>query len=183
METLRHRTHTMAAFEAVLREARTDLNLREEDYFSPVCVAYALLKEGERPEEVSKLVSWREFEQLSAAVLRASGFAVKENVILTKPRVQIDLVAAGGSTLLSVDCKHYGRQNSPSSLAGFAKNQLRRSGLLRRKTQDPRPIVSVILSLSEPEGKFVEGVAVVPIRTLQSFLNSIDSYHSALELK
>ena len=166
-----------------LYSACEDLGLAEQAVLSPVCVAYALLKQTTRPEQVSRLLSWREFEQLAAALLRASGFEVKENMILTKPKAQIDAVAYGTSMILCVDCKHYRREPSAASLQKFAIAQLRRSGLLRKKTDDPRPIASVILSASEPEGGCVEGVAVVPIRTLRSFLTSLDSYTELFELR
>lgn len=146
-------------------------------------MSYALLKMGAQPDEVSRLLSWREFEQLSAALLKVSGYEIKENVILTKPRAQLDIVAKGTSLVLNLDCKHYRRGHSPSSLAKLAAAQLKRSGLLRKKTGDPRPIASVILCMSEPEGKFVEGVAVVPVRTLRSFLSSVDSFSDLLEMK
>ena len=171
------------ALQESLSFACTDLGLGEEETLSPACVAYALLKHGNQPEEVSRLLSWREFEKLAAALLRVGGFVVKENLTLTRPRAQIDAVAFGTSMILCVDCKHYRREPGPASLQKFATAQLRRSALLRKKTQDPRPIASVILSVSEPEGSFVEGVAVVPVRTLRSFLTSLDSYTELFELR
>ena len=166
-----------------LDDARAELGLGEGDALSPVCVAYALLKLRVQPEEVSRMLTWREFEGLAGALLRASGFEVRENLFLTKPRAQIDVVARGASLTLSIDCKHYGREPGPSSLARFARAQLRRSELLRKKTYDPRPIASVILSMSEPEGSFIEGVAVVPVRALRSFLTNLDSFTDRFELR
>ncbi len=166
-----------------LSEALEDLGLGDEEAISPVSVGYALIKLGAQSEEVSRLLSWREFERLSAAILRASGYAVRDNLVLTKPRAQIDIVAAGVSIILSIDCKHYRRGHSPSALAGFARDQLRRSSIYRTKVDDSRPIASVILSMSEPEGSFVEGVAVVPIRALRSFLTTVDSYTGLLDLR
>ena len=166
-----------------LEDARADLGLGEEYALSPVCVAYALLKLRAEPEEVSRLLSWQEFEKLAGALLRAAGFTVSENVVLTRPRAQIDVVARGTSAILSIDCKHYRREQGPSSLRRVAQAQLKRSSLLRAKSQDKLPIVTVILSMSEPEGKFEEGVAVVPIRTLRSFLSTLDSYYDLLDLR
>ncbi len=166
-----------------LDEARADLGLPEESSLSPVCVAYALLKLQTEPEEVSRLLSWRDFEGLAGALLRAGGFEVRKNVVLTKPRAQIDVVGYGSSTVLSVDCKHYRQEPGPSAQTKFAWAQLRRSALLRLKTHDPRPIASVILTISEPEGKFVEGVAIVPVRTLRSFLTNLDSYRDMFDLR
>lgn len=180
---LRRRVTSVKALEGILDGACADLCLDPAQALSAVCVSYALLKIGAEPEQVSRLLSWREFEQLSASLLRASGYQVRENVVLTRPRAQLDVVATGASIILSIDCKHYRREHSPSSLLAFARNQLRRSGLLREKTDDRRLIASVILSVSEPEGKFVEGVAIVPIRALRSFLNSFDSYRDFLTLE
>lgn len=159
------------------------MGLAEEEATSPVSVGYALLKMGAPSEDVSRLLTWREFERLSAAVLRASGYSVRENVILTKPRAQLDIVATGNSIVLSIDCKHHRRGHSPSDLARFARRQLVRSTLYRKKVDDPRPIASVILSMSEPEGRFVQGVAVVPVRTLRSFLTSLDSHAGLFDLR
>jgi hypothetical protein len=183
ISALQSRTKGVESLRDALADACSDLRLGPEEATTPVCIGYALLKLGVMPEDVSKMLSWREFEQLSAAIIRVSGYAVKENLVLKKPRAQLDVVATGDSLLLSIDCKHYRRGHSASALAKFAQDQLRRSALLRMKLDDRRPIASVILSMSEPEGKFVEGVAVVPIRALRSFLTTIDSYLSLLELK
>jgi len=168
--------------EVALRAAASDLGLGEGWLLSPACAAYALLKLNFQVEQVSKLLSWQEFERLAALLFRAAGFQVRANVVLTKPRAQIDVVASGESSVLSVDCKHYRREQGPSALERAALAQLRRSSLLRKKSDDPRPIASVILSMSEPDGKFVKGVAVVPVRTLSSFLNTLDAYTQYLEL-
>jgi hypothetical protein len=63
----------------------------------------------------------------------------------------------------------------------MAEKQLARSSLVRKSHPQAPPIASVILSFSAYQGAFVDGVAVVPIRALRSFLNSIDSYRDKLE--
>lgn len=166
-----------------LYEAGGEMGLPAGEHASPLCAAYSLLKLNFQADEVSRMLSWRDFERLAGLLLRASGYGVRDNVVLTKPRAQIDVVASGPSLVLAVDCKHYQREQGPSSLERAASAQLNRSALLRRKTSDARPIASVILSMSEPEGRFVGGVAVVPIRTLRSFLTTLDSYGPYLELK
>ncbi len=183
LDLLQRTLASASAVQESLSASRLDLGLEEEEILSPACVAYALLKNSAQPEEVSRLLSWREFEQLAAALFRAAGFEVKENIVLTKPRAQIDAVAFGTSMILCIDCKHYRREPGPASIQKFATAQLRRSGLFRKKTNDPRPIASVILSMFEPEGSFAEGVAVVPVRTLRSFLTSLDSYTELFELR
>lgn len=146
------------------------------DYGSQALLALALCRQGARPEEVSAFLDWAEFESFCSRLLVASGYSVKENVVLKKPRAQIDLVAFGPSLVLSVDCKHWKKEHAPSALKDLAARQIRRSRLLRRTYVEAKPIVSAILSFSASQGTFVDGVAIIPLRTLRGFLGSIESY-------
>jgi hypothetical protein len=139
-------------------------------------VAVSLCSLGAPLEEVSELLSWREFEAFCADLLRSAGYEVRENVRLRKPTAQIDLVAVGTSLVLSVDCKHWKRGASASTLARVAREQHKRNGLLRRNSVDLPPIVSVIITLAQQEERFVAGAAVVPLYSLHSFLSSVDEY-------
>ncbi|HZW84367.1 MAG TPA: restriction endonuclease [Nitrososphaerales archaeon] len=167
----------------VLKDSARDLGFGEEMVLDPVCVAYALLKLDVQLDEVSRLLTWKDFERLAGALFRAAGYQVKENLYLRKPRAQIDLVAYGPSTILAVDCKHWGRGVPGSTFRKAAQDQLKRCEMLRRKLDDSRPIGAMILALSPPEGTFVEGVPVVPVRTLRSFLGELESYASLMEFR
>ena len=147
-----------------------------------VLSALDLIASGMPEEEAARSLTWRDFEGFCAQLLRASGYSVRENVYLSRPRAQIDLVATGPLCVISLDCKHWKRAPSLSALEGFALAQLRRSRLLRKGLDDPRPIISVVLSFSESAGSFVEGVAVVPLRTLRNFLETVESYSELLEM-
>ncbi|MDA4124623.1 MAG: restriction endonuclease [Thaumarchaeota archaeon] len=168
--------------QSILESTAEEMGVRS-DSGDRALVALALCQSGWRPEDVAKHLSWKEFEAFCSKLFRASGYEVTENVVLIRPRVQIDMVARGRSHLLSVDCKHWKRSHSPSVLMRFARDQLRRSDLLRKRIADPNPIVSVILSFSEPSGSFAEGVAVVPLGALRSFLDSVESYSEFLSLR
>jgi hypothetical protein len=148
----------------------------------PVLAALDLVASGVSGEEAARSLTWKDFEGFCAQLLRASGYVVKENVCLSRPRAQIDLVATGPLLIISLDCKHWKRTPSRSVLESFALAQLRRSRLLRRSLDDPTPIASVILSFSESAGSFVEGVAVVPLRALRDFLETVESYSGLLQM-
>lgn len=131
---------------------------------------------GFPPEEVSRLISWQEFEQFCGGLLRACGFSVKRNIVLTKPRVQLDLVATGVSACLAVDCKHWARSGGPAVLTSAALAQLRRAEVLRTKQPRLPPIGAVILTLGYSRHRFIEGVAVVPVYSIRDFVAGIGSY-------
>ena len=147
----------------------------------PGLVAVSLCSLGVPPEEVSSLLSWKEFESFCADVLRSSGFEVRENVRLRKPTAQIDIVARGTSIVLSIDCKHWKRGASASVLAKVAGDQHRRNKQLRTTIPEAPPIVSVVITLAQQTDRFASGAAVVPLFALRSFLNSVDEYLELLE--
>ncbi len=140
----------------------------------PILIAMALCSLGLLPQEVSRYLDWGEFEDFCAKLLLASGLEVQDNLHLNRPRAQIDIVAKSSAVVLAIDCKHWSSSFPPSTVRRFARAQIRRSEILRRRIgDDGRPILSVILTLSEQTERFVEGVAVVPLRTLRDFLESL----------
>ena len=138
--------------------------------------ATALVATGYPIEEVSNRVAWQDFERLASFVFRAWGYKVVHSLYLHSPKAQLDVVASSSSVVLSVDCKHYARTHSPSQLRNFAKAQRKRSTLLRTAGGEKKPVYSVVLTMLDSEDRFCEGVAIVPILRLGSFLNSIEVY-------
>jgi hypothetical protein len=177
--TLVKATGSSQAADAILNSTAKEVGVTW-DQSSPMLAALALCKLGTRPEEVCSSLDWREFERFCSGLLKASNYEVMEDVRLRRPRAQIDIVALCPSHLISIDCKHWMRRHSNSVLHRFAQEQLVRSSLLRLNGPDKRPIFTAILSFSQPSGEFVDGVAVVPIRTLRDFLGSIESYSGLL---
>ena len=147
-----------------------------------VLAALELMKSGAAEEDAARHLSWRDFEQFCAYLFKAGGYTVENNVLLSHPRAQIDLVAVGPIFVISLDCKHWKRAPSRSRLEEIAEAQLRRSKLLRARLRDSGPIVSAIVTYSEPQERFVNGVAVVPVRTLGNFIQTVESYPDLLEV-
>ena len=143
--------------------------------------ALVAMRLGLTPGTVTRHLGWKDFESFCAMVFRSRGFEVKENLTLTKPRAQIDLVAVGPSYVVCVDCKRWKRDHSPSVLKRFASAQKRRSSLLRKVVGEPKPILSAIISVSAARGDFVDGVAIIPIGALTGFLDSAEAYLDRFE--
>ncbi|MDH3853509.1 MAG: hypothetical protein OES23_03565, partial [Nitrosopumilus sp.] len=55
-------------------------------------IAMALLVKGFPIDELSIALNWRDFEGLTAEILSSKNFAVMKNMMLTKPRMEIDVV-------------------------------------------------------------------------------------------
>jgi hypothetical protein len=142
---------------------------------------YAGKLEAQLKQEVAELLDWKEFEAFCADLLRTRGFTVEENLTVTRPRAQIDLLASSDLITLAIDCKHWKRAMGTAALARCVDAQRGRARLLRAKRQSNRPIATVILALSDEPVRFVGGAAVVPLRTLGSFLDAMAGYSEMLE--
>jgi Holliday junction resolvase len=136
----------------------------------------AAVKAGASLEDVSKTLTWKEFESFCAALLRAKGFVVLENLTLTKPRAQVDIVARSSSMALVADCKHWAKDMGQSSLDRVIVAQAKRAHLLRIKMPRLEPMVIVIVCLSHETGRYVSPGVVVPIHTLVDFVSNLSSY-------
>jgi hypothetical protein len=166
---------------ALAERMETELGVGPTESGRHVVNALVAMKLGVTPRTVARHLDWKDFEKFCSLLFRSRGYDVRENITLRKPRAQIDLLAVGPSYAICVDCKRWRKDHSASVLRRFASAQKRRSGLLRKALPSQKPIVSAILSLSATAGDFVEGVAIVPIGTLSSFLDSLDGYLDRLE--
>lgn len=126
-------------------------------------------------DSVSSRLSWRDFEQLASAALSSAGYRTRTNVRYVKPRMEIDVVGVMGSFALVMDCKHWMRTNR-SSVAEYCKKQAARTDRFVNAERRVKKAVPVILTLHAESVKFVDGIPVVPIAQLHSFLQEIQAY-------
>jgi hypothetical protein len=92
-----------------------------------------------------------------------------------------------GDLVVTLDCKHW---NTPGYLSRFrlAAEHQRNATLhllarpVENMTQGDRELqaLPVILSLSEPRGRFSEGVVLVSVEKLPSFLSGVTPYDENL---
>jgi hypothetical protein len=142
--------------------------------------AIAAIKMGAYPEDVASVLDWKEFETFCAALFRAKGFEVSENITTARPRMQVDLLARSGSLALVVDCKHWYRPMAMSSLSRVIASQEKRADLFRMKRPSLEPMVVVILSAVDETVRYMDGAAIVPVFTLANFLDNLVGYAEGL---
>jgi len=138
--------------------------------------AIMLIKSGLPLDEVVIALDWKDFEGLTAEILEAKNFAIIKNLILTKPRMEIDVVGIRLGIAMLIDCKHWKRY-STSTLSEAVKNQVKRTKHYILKT--PGAIaVPVIVTLYQDKIDFIDRVPIVPIFQFSSF---VDEFYGNLQ--
>ena len=132
-------------------------------------IAISLLEKGYPIDEISVALEWRDFEGLTAEILSEKNFAVIKNMMLTKPRMEIDVVGIRLGIAILIDCKHWKRY-STSSLTSAVKKQIERTKKYVEKTQGAIA-VPVIVTLYQDKVNFIENVPIVPIFQFSSFID------------
>jgi hypothetical protein len=117
-------------------------------------------------DEVSRSLGWKDFESLAAEILDASEFETTRNLVLTKPRMQIDVVGLKSDVAILIDCKHW-KRSSQSALENAVKKQIERTKRFL-KTENVKAAIPAIVTLHQ-EVRFIDKVPIIPIFQLSSF--------------
>ena len=122
---------------------------------------------GATVEDVSEFLTWRDFESLTGLILEQKDFDVTKNLILTKPRMEIDVIGKKMNIALLIDCKHW-KKMSKSALDEIIQKQIER--VKRYVSVENISALPVIVTLHQ-EIQFINNVPIVPIMKLSSFLD------------
>jgi len=139
-------------------------------------IAIMLIEQGFPLDEIAIALNWRDFEGLTAEILESKGFAIIKNLVLTKPRMEIDVIGIRLGVAMLIDCKHWKKYDA-SSLSNSVKKQIERTKHYIAKT--PGAIaVPVIVTLYQDKIDFIDRVPIVPIFQFSSF---VDEFYGHLE--
>ena len=138
--------------------------------------AFLIIENGEQIEQVSEYLDWKDFEGLVAQILEEKGFATIKNMILTKPRMEIDVVGINHGIAMLIDCKHW-KKLSQSSLNTIVEKQIKRVKHYVSKTNEAIA-VPIIVTLYHEQINFINRVPIVPIQQFSSF---IDEFYGNLD--
>jgi len=125
------------------------------------------IRMGAAVDEVSRSLDWKDFESLVAEILNSNDFEITRNLVLTKPRMEIDVVAVKSGVAILIDCKHW-KRTSQSAIKKTVKKQIERTKhyLTKERVQAAVP---AIVTLYQEEVRFVDKVPIIPIFQLGSF--------------
>lgn len=141
---------------------------------------------GADVERLSRVLHWKEFEQMAGLVLERTGFSVDRNVRFKSEghRFEIDVVGRKEPLFVCIDCKHWHRAISSSALSRIVQLQESRTeafarylhlehfGLLHPSGKTAI-FVPAVLSIVEGTSKFCDNVPIVPVLRLRDFLNQL----------
>ena len=146
-----------------------DENIVEFQNSDRIKASIFAIRNGATIEDVSEFLSWQNFEELVSRVLDENGFIVQKNLILTKPRMEIDVVGVKLGISILIDCKHWKRMTQ-SALNDIVNKQVERVKRYVEKTESTSAIPAIV-TLHQEKVNFVNKVPIVPVMQLSSFLD------------
>ena len=146
-----------------------DENIVEFQNSDRIKASIFAIRNGATIEDVSEFLSWQNFEELVSRVLDENGFIVQKNLILTKPRMEIDVVGVKLGISILIDCKHWKRMTQ-SALNNIVNKQVERVKRYVEKTESTSAIPAIV-TLHQEKVNFVNKVPIIPVMRLSSFLD------------
>ena len=132
-------------------------------------------------QECSKLLSWKDFEYFTSELLILFEYQTKVNINLSKPRAQLDVIGIKNDFAITIDCKHW-KYSNKTTLTIYAEKQIKRTRLWLEREKKITQALPMIITLDNTIFKFINGVPVVPILTLKSFLKEFDKHDESILL-
>ncbi|MEM3365284.1 MAG: restriction endonuclease [Candidatus Methanomethyliaceae archaeon] len=146
------------------------------------------LRRGEPFEEILRKAGWKDFEELTSAIMTEAGFLTFRNFRFSSKRkkYEIDVIAMENPRIILADCKRWNlRRGKASALKTSALRQLSRSLEFLGKIQEFKPlnvgnwktviIIPIIVTLYEERIVEYEKVLIVPLFKMVSFLEGVRS--------
>src|SRR5687767_13976764 len=117
-------------------------------------------------QECSKVLSWKDFEYFTSELLTMFEYKTKVNIVLSKPRAQLDVVGIKKDFAITIDCKHW-KYSNKTTLTIYAEKLIRRTMLWLQREKKITKALPIIITLDNAFFKFINGVPIVPILTLK----------------
>jgi len=124
---------------------------------------------------VSEEVVWQNFERLAAFIFEKNNFRVTVNTVKTyqKKRRQYDVIAWKGNQTFLIECKKWaGNRYRLSAVKKAVEQHKERTAFYAAITNEDT--IPLLVTLIEEEIRLYEGVPIVSIQKLNSFVNELD---------
>jgi hypothetical protein len=138
------------------------------------------LQKGVMIDEAAVHLDWRDFEGLAAKILEMMEFATMKNLVLTNPRMEIDVVGIKFGVAMLIDCKHW-KHHTQSALKEAVRKQIERTKNYVAKTNGAIA-APVIVTLYQDRVSFIDKVPIVPIFQFASFVDEFYGNIDGIEI-
>lgn len=166
----------------------------EADSVARLKLAIKAASLGADMEQLSNLLCWQEFEEITAFALQNYGYTVRNNIHFknTERKFEIDVVGCKKPLVLCIDCKHWQHAITSSALRRIVEAQIERTKSFADSLPNPKlnfecthwgnaKFFPIILALWPSAFKFYYEVPIVPVLQLQDFLNQLPVYTESLK--
>ncbi|WP_320408958.1 hypothetical protein [Candidatus Nitrosotenuis chungbukensis] len=155
---------------------RFDGEVMEFDDGDKIKAVMFALEKGIPVDEAAEHLDWKDFEGLTAQILDIKDFAIIRNLILTNPRMEIDVIGIKFGVAMLIDCKHW-KRHSQSALEKAVLKQVERTKQYVAKTKGAIAAPAIV-TLYQDKVSFINNVPIVPIFQFASF---VDEFYGNLE--
>ena len=144
------------------------------------------MRNGIDVEDLTKELSWQDFEGIVSEVFSANGFRTFRNFRFSsnKKRYEVDVVGILKPRIMLADCKHWGiRLGKPSALKTAATEQVKRGSEFCNKLQEFNKLkvedwtvvtaIPVLITLYQERIIQNDGAMIVPIFKLNAFIEEM----------
>ena len=162
----------LSKYDIKIKDNRIDVSIQNK-----LGIALIAIYNGVDLATICSKINWHDFELFSSEIMRCHGYAVYTNYRINNPRREIDIVGIKSQKALLIDCKHW-KKNSLTGLKHIAERQKSRGMLFLKKTEmNIKNAFPIILTFLPCATQFIDGIPIVSINTLNSFLLDFDGYH------
>ncbi len=141
------------------------------------CMNFDDIKTIKDLEKVSEETVWQNFERLAGFIFEKNNYVVKINTLKTayRKRRQYDVIARNSNKIFLIECKKWaGNRHRLSALKRAIALHKERTTFYRDITGEDA--IPVLVTLIEEEIRVYEGVPIVPMHKLNSFINELGTY-------
>jgi Holliday junction resolvase-like predicted endonuclease len=144
---------------------------------------------GSDIQNVSDLLCWQEFEEITALAMRSNGYSVHNNVRFKQGgrRWEIDVIGCKKPLVVCIDCKRWQHIINASALKRIVMSQVDRTGALADFLPNPAlklecdkwekaKFIPAVVSLFQSAYKFCYEVPIVPVLQMQDFICQLPAY-------
>ncbi|MGB8309670.1 MAG: restriction endonuclease [Methanoregula sp.] len=128
-------------------------------------------------DAVAEGTTWQNFERLAGFIFEMNGFAITVGTVKTRNRKrrQYDVIARKNDRTLLVECKQWSGSRYRLSALKKAVIQHRERALFYESVTNENA-VPIIVTLIEEEIRIFEGVPLVPVHRLNTFIGELENF-------